>query len=230
MSFPRKEGKCKLFRIPNEVFYTTDEVYEVSEVGLAKGLEYLQNEDLVFGDLVEYEYVMNGEPKGRYRNDGLVIYDGEKLVNLYRNLDEYGSLHIIFQVIRKGVPLDYWNDFIDHNYYVWFDISPVYEEINDNIDREGESIFTYFHYENEKYYIALINNGEGKSIEEFKEYLLKSPVLPFSIMDTYLDIDFSPDTLYLELEAVDEWLHNVKNEPEYELYKIEKLFENYFSK
>jgi hypothetical protein len=218
MSFPRKEGKAKLFRIPKEVFTTESDNYSVSDLALAKGLEYLQNEDLVFGDLVEYEFAF-GESDNRYRNDGLVIYDGEKLVNLYDNLDEYGSLHIIFQVIKNNVPLDYW-DAIDHNSYVWFDVSPVYQELINNITQEGEIVFSHFYYDGKKYFIKMI---EDANREDFEKCLSKCPVLPFSFMDPYEDSDYSTDTLYIDISIIETWLKHMENMPEYETYKIEKL-------
>jgi hypothetical protein len=230
MSFPRKEGKCKLFKIPNEVFTTESDNCYISDLALAKGLEYLQNEDLVFGDLVEYEFVYS-KLHIIYKDKGLVIYDGEKLVNLYSNLGEWGSLHMIFQVIKNNVPLDYW-DAIDYN-YVWFDVSPVYQELLDNITQEGEIVFSHFYYDGKKYFIKM--TGEYGTLEEFEKCLSEGPILPF--IYTNDEGDFSPDTLYMYPFAVKEWLNNLLNYPEDELYKIEKfhkkanfLFENYFFK
>jgi hypothetical protein len=214
MSFPRKEGKCKLFKIPKEVFATELNNYEdIPEVGLAEGIKYLQNEDLVFGDLVEYE------------NERLTIYDGEKIVNLYSNLGDYGSLHMIFQVIKNNVPLGYWDAI---NYYVWFDISPVYQEIIDNIVQEGETISTYFYYNSKKYFI-IFDEVDRKTIEE---WFLEGPILPFLNHKGK-----RPNTLLMDPYSMEEWLTNSKECPENELYKIEKfhkkanfLFDFHFSK
>jgi hypothetical protein len=219
MSFPRKEGKAKLFKIP-EVFAIELDCYEnILEGVLAKGLEYLQNEDLVFGDLV------------KYGNGKLAIYDGEKLVNFYNNLGCRGSLHMIFQVIKNNVPIDYWNaiGYNDYGYYVWFDISPVYQEIIDNIIQEGETISTHFYYDGKKYFI-IFEEADRKTI---KKWFLEGPILPF----IYTINRKSPNTLYMDPYSMDDWLTNSKECPENELYKIEKfhkkanfLFEYHFSK
>jgi hypothetical protein len=219
MSFPRKEGRCKLFKIPNEVFYTANEKhdYKIPEIALEKGLEYLQNEDLVFGDLAEYEYMLGSVLKNRYVNTGLAIYDGERLVNLYLNLIDHGSLHAIFQVIKNGVPTDYWRDYIKYNYFVWFDVSPVYEEIIANITVDDSYIHTYFHYEGGEYYIYLAD--EGEDIEKFKECLSESRVLPFSCTLNWLT-EYKTNILYLDTITVKQWLKNVENYPKYEIYRI----------
>jgi hypothetical protein len=212
MSFPRKEGKAKIFSAPKEKCSSC--IY--SPKYLVECLEYFKDEDLVFGDIVD--------------NGKIIIYDGEKFVDLYENLNFGTNLHMIFQVIKNNVPLDYW-EFADH---VWFDVSLVYEELLNNY----EDHFTYFHYGGNKYFISM---QEDATREKLEEYLSKGPVLPFEssrvAAKKYIYEDFGPNTLFMDFGIIDVWSRCVFWYPKYELYKIEKfnkkanfLFENHFSK
>jgi hypothetical protein len=218
MSFPRKEGKAKLFIIPKEVELDKSEYGGISDLALVQGLEYLRNEDLVFGDLVRYEIY---EIAGIW--DGLVIYDGEKLVNLYQTVRGYESPHKIFQVIKNNVPLDYWDAIVGD--FVWFDISPVYQELIDNITQEGKTFSTHFYYNSKKYFV--------KTDGDFEE-LSKGPILPFFRFRE--GNNYIPDTLYLGVWFIEDWCwmeSYLENEP-YKIKKFHKkanfLFEYHFSK
>lgn len=96
--------------------------------------------DLQWGDLVVFANTI------AYRNDGLTIFDGEKLVDLFPEPDEYGSLPPNFRVLEKHpvtdqvVPITYWHRgdlrdsrFITHNSIVWFDHRKFSKELLSNL-------------------------------------------------------------------------------------------------
>ena len=68
---------------------------------LKKGLNYLQKKvpQIQRGDLVHFS------SEGDYRNDGLTIFDGLKLVELDTDVIDYGALPVIFCPITEGKPL-----------------------------------------------------------------------------------------------------------------------------
>lgn len=81
------------------------------------------------GDIVHLECL------GSYRNDGIFIWDGQKMLDLESNQDDYGNLPQQFKAITE-FPIDYfhWNSkaSICHNSYVWFDPKPVVDQIMAN--------------------------------------------------------------------------------------------------
>lgn len=152
--YPRPSGHCISHHIPAEVITLQCEVLP-SRKEMDDALNYLkkQGADLVKGDLVIFDADTG------YRNLGVTIYDGNKIIDLSDEPDEYGTLPQIFRVIEDGVPVDYWSDRdktdtgrgITHNSIVWFDHSEVLQQCLQNIlysRIEGGmcAINTYFRY------------------------------------------------------------------------------------
>src|SRR3989344_1722726 len=84
------------------------------------------------GDLVVFDQ------NAGYRSDGVCIYDGENVVNLACEPDEYGTIPKQFKVLgEEKFSTDYWVVYDDkwgwHNNHVWFDYRPYLSQILENI-------------------------------------------------------------------------------------------------
>lgn len=81
----------------------------------------LDCDDLINGTISTYPsyYSSFSSPSlgGRYRNDGVMIYDGSELRNLYSEVDEYGSVPPDF--CYPEFDLGYFLPEIGHNFIVW---------------------------------------------------------------------------------------------------------------
>jgi hypothetical protein len=55
----------------------------------------------------------------RYRNDGKLIWNGEKALFLETSIDEYGAVPKEFIVYEEEFSPDYWSSNITHNNYYW---------------------------------------------------------------------------------------------------------------
>ena len=159
--FPRQEQHCFSHHIPADVITPAeDTMFEDNE--LENALKYLrsQNADLRKGDLILFD------AKIGYRNTGVAIFDGERVVDLYSEVDEYGSLPPQLHVIEDGVSINYWGyngdtdttRGIAHNNIVWFNHLLVRDQCLENLQyhhiRNGlYGISTTFTYNNIVYTI-----------------------------------------------------------------------------
>ena len=224
--FPRQTGHCAVFRIPeSEVTYDNEEEDSiVPEEARQRGLIYLQSigEKLVYGDLVMFE------AHAGYRNDGIAIFDGEKIIDLCVDYDDYGSLPPQFHVIEKNVPLNYWAsgevDGITHNYIVWFDHRTVRDECMRNVtchpdrylDDDHESdpmdVFaTQFTYEGRQYNLIFDHldleddsTDRAKIQERFLKFLERDFLVFQFDNEEYPYLDNNFPTLYL---ATNRWYY-----------------------
>lgn len=153
---PRATGKCGIHLVAEVILENSgitipvsiqDLEDDVKQKLLDNALTYLKDivDDLIRGDLVLFEGMYD------YRNDNLAIYNGEKIIELADEPDDYGTLPSEFRVIEQGVPIDYWHNVpmkhygcdsesdseyksetpseintseskgIEHNTFVWFD-------------------------------------------------------------------------------------------------------------
>jgi hypothetical protein len=101
----------------------------------------LVDEELSFGDFI----VDGAWPMSGYRNEGIYMWDGDDVIHLDWDIDEYGSLPYDFEVWKRHpedgfiIPLRYW-DFIEHNNFVRFDHRPYVKDMvirYDNILLDG---------------------------------------------------------------------------------------------
>ena len=84
------------------------------------------------GDVVSIEYETG------YRNQGVFIWNGKKVVNLYTKLDDYGSVPPEIEISDDNNLDAYsWEGLIDHNKLVWY--SP---EIRDRIKNNLNDDYT----------------------------------------------------------------------------------------
>jgi hypothetical protein len=84
--------------------------------------------------------VLHNVSMGDYRNDGKFIFDGEKLCYPYNepfaetadpddpDPDEYGYVPKSFLAINE-FPVRYWSEIIDHNYYIYADLTDFIDHI-----------------------------------------------------------------------------------------------------
>lgn len=159
--YPRSSGHCLSHHIPADIV-TLQESPLPTQEELNAALVYLkeQRADLVKGDLILFD------GNTGYRNDGVAIFDGVKIIDLAFEPDDYGTLPQVFHVIEGGVPIKYWEDRDDtdvgrgitHNNIVWFDHSLVRDECLRNIAHGflgGKyAIYTTFVYNNVEYHIV----------------------------------------------------------------------------
>ena len=135
-----------------------------------------------------------------YRNDGVLIYDGQQFIALEDRPDDYGTIPQQFEVITEFPPL-YWVEAIDHNEYIW-----PGQIILKNL-HEGNIKETRFILSNNKgvaylpcvsvthnfieYYFIAGNNGEGyvDGMEELKIKL--SGAGPDNTTFMYVDLTLS---------------------------------------
>ena len=72
-----------------------------------------------------------------YRNDGKFIWNGKKVIDLYTEVDDYGSLPPEIEIADDNDFTAYsWEDLLDHNNLVWY--SPeirdrIKEALNENL-------------------------------------------------------------------------------------------------
>lgn len=91
-----------------------------------------------------------------YRNTGVFLYDGEKVINLYAEVDDYGSVPPEMKILDFKAPAEkffepkHWLGEIDHNSIVWFDTEPYREQLIASISYEqkvnpnGEQQFIFY--------------------------------------------------------------------------------------
>ena len=161
--FPRIEGHCKTHDISLIISDDYKDVLDDSDYDL----DHLLNElydlgyNFVRGDLI----AVNGF--NNYRNEGLYIFNGCKILKLDTEIDDYGSLPDEFTIINNGVPVNYWYNIgieeytkgISHNNIVYFDHSSVKDQCLKNILSYDGELSTYFIY-NENIYTILASRYE----------------------------------------------------------------------
>ena len=64
---------------------------------------------------------------GSYRNERKLIFDGEKLENLYTDIDDYGSVPPNYEVCDDGFDIGDFEDLIDHNSINWLSLKKLKE-------------------------------------------------------------------------------------------------------
>lgn len=194
VNFPRKEEHCLSHHIPVDVVKLSDDCMSSTEER-EDALKYLQEikADLVKGDLILFDGSIG------YRNDGVAIFDGENIVDLASDVDDYGALPSIFHVIENNVPINYWNDIdessqgrgIRHNTIVWFDHNTVRDQCignikYDKIEDEKWSIFTTFTVNDQQYRIIY------DYVDSFYDKSMDHDTYCFNVPDTHdkVIIDF----------------------------------------
>lgn len=165
---------------------------DLSKYNIRKCDSFIHDDDINYDDLVSLEETLEDINNNKYlmnlakttfkkgdilmdsyynnRNDGKFIYDGEQFIDLYNEIDEYGSAPDILLNITE-VPLDYWINSISHNSIVWCDLSSM-EFINtvlinnDDDDEDPFKISTFVH--NNTNYAVIYKNNEYNEVKNTK--------------------------------------------------------------
>jgi hypothetical protein len=153
------------------------------------------------GDLICF--TKDGVKERGYRNEGVYIWDGSKICNLYTEIDDYGSIPPEFKV-GKEFPPDYWIKKIAHNDIVWLedDLYNInnYEIVDNNriifyIKEYNYKIMIY-HSFNDDYpikfnkYKLSINNNQIQLITNYTcNYNLFKTIYNISIKDNRINQD-----------------------------------------
>jgi hypothetical protein len=78
-----------------------------------------------------------------YRNNGKFIWDGKKVIGLYTEVDDYGSLPPEIEIADDNdFEPDSWEDLIDHNEYIWYSPEIRTRLYNSLVERRGGRIRT----------------------------------------------------------------------------------------
>lgn len=126
----------------------TKEIFE-------KIAQHLQKKysDLRRGDMIYLQ------PELGYRNEGIYIYDGEKIQRLTADIIDYGHIPGEFEVITE-FPIHYWDGRNHHNDLVYFDVNSYFPDLTlediDGFPDENGLMRPYFYFENDEgegYYI-----------------------------------------------------------------------------
>lgn len=101
-------------------------------------ITYLKEQGIKRGDIIEITEVSG------FRNDGLAIWDGNKVQELATEPDDYGTVPPTFFVGEEFLT-DHWEGHIFHNQYVWVKTSDpsIKQQILDNLTPTGSSFTTH---------------------------------------------------------------------------------------
>lgn len=216
--FPRKSGHCAAFDASTEsqnydLDYLEGNKLENALNNILMAL-YKNRANLVFGDLI----CTTGF--GDYRNTGIYIFDGIHIIELDREVDDYGALPSMFTIIKNGVPVDYWcrDDFrsskhvvkwsgnsdqgIAHNSYVWLNLVGIRDQCINNMISEtkilingiSRQIITTFKYDDTVYTIKFFDYESGESDEGDKgNENYKDSVIKTLINTENLSLEYDDD-------------------------------------
>ena len=114
------------------------------------------------GDIINFE--------GSYRNDNKLIFDGEKLIELYTEIDDYGSVPPKFKVGKEFKP-NHWINVIDHNTIIWLE-----DDILDTIKINNQTGYVTIFNQEYKIYINNIDQND----DEINQYIIdKKPCFEY---------------------------------------------------
>jgi hypothetical protein len=134
-----------------------------------KILPNLKSLPLLRGDVIHFEWT------GKYRNDGKLIWTGERAVELYSELDDYGTVPKEFAF--PEFPIDHFYESIDHNNLIWISADKVQEIIKNFDERTQKSFVTDLYHSIPV--IAGAKNDDEKLIhlnkQQFADYVTKFP-------------------------------------------------------
>lgn len=126
--------KAQLIEIPKDVFSwfsqgglpedhdIYDEDLSILNSYVLQYLNHLQT-PIYRGDIIHLE------SEGEYRNDGKYLFDGQTLVQLDYDGDDYGAIPPEYEILDDNLTFSstYWKDVISHNGMVYFN-APKYEQ------------------------------------------------------------------------------------------------------
>ncbi len=159
------------YEVLNELFdeYDNEEYENLPKITeIVK--KYLKELPLLRGDaLVIDDY--------NYRNTGRLIWDGEKVLSLNFDIDEYGS--VAKEMMFPEFPLNHFHTTIDHNTIIWLAPETVQEAINNmNIENNTSEVSDMYY----KYPLKIWDdNFRNVKKESLVSVFLRSPVIQVDI-------------------------------------------------
>ena len=153
--------------------FEEDQLGELSE----DDLDFISNQiilkltelPLLRGDVIHLDWL------GNYRNDGKLMWDGEKAVSLYYELDDYGTVPKCFSF--PEFPVDHFYSSIEHNKLIWIAPNSL-EEIIRNFDEKTQKSFVRDLYQTYPVIAGAIDEEENLIIltsEQFAKYARTFP-------------------------------------------------------
>lgn len=102
----------------------------------------------------------------KYRNEGVWIWDGKKIIPLDTDIDDYGSVPTEFKVGKEFAP-DHWSKIIEHNCLIHLE-----DELFDQIEfyKENNKIYGKVKIFDKEYKIV-IQEADDLNEEEIREQL-----------------------------------------------------------
>ena len=166
VSLSKKNYPALAKKIPDE-----DEFGDMRDLPLIneKILPDLKILPLLRGDVIHFEWI------GKYRNDGKLMWTGERVVELYAKLDDYGTVPKDFSF--PEFPIDHFYESIDHNNLIWISPEKV-QEIIKNFDENTQKSFVTDLYKSIPVKAGAKDNDDKLvhlTKQQFTEYVTKFP-------------------------------------------------------
>ncbi len=158
------DNKAKLIYINLPHFSnikSTDE-WDGDEVE-AKVIKFLNNnkqfipKEAIRGDVLKIAKIGDFNIS-EYRNDGRVIFDGEKIIRLCSDIDDYGSIPKNFLTFEE-FPIGYFTNVIEHNTIHFIDLSKFETSVRK----------TYNEYYDKLYVIEFVHQDKQYTIVSSKK-------------------------------------------------------------
>jgi len=106
------------------------------------------------GDIIRF--TENGEHIKKYKNEGVTIWNGKKVILLDRNIDIHGTIPREFSIGRE-FPAEYWTNCIDHNRIVHLDDN-IYHQIELYYKNEYPVVYGNLVVHEEQYKMEIYTN------------------------------------------------------------------------
>ena len=98
------------------------------------------------------------ESDAGYRNEGVYMWNGTKVIALYTEVDDYGSVPPEIEIAQDNdFTPDSWVDLIDHNAIIWF--SPELRNMMD-FERQGNIYVAYLNFDGVRWKIEYTPNNQ----------------------------------------------------------------------
>ena len=120
-----------------------------------------------------------------YRNEGVWIWDGKKIISLDTDIDDYGSVPLEFKVGKEFAP-DHWVKIIEHNCLIHLE-----DELFDKMEfyKEDNKIYGKLIIFDKEYTID-IQEAEDLNEEEIREQLKEDKpcfnLYPNNVLEVYI--------------------------------------------
>ena len=202
--------KCQLIEIPKKIINVPQQFTNYSQplseflehANSSKKLQkYLDSCNIKYGDIIHFEQF------GDNRNDGKCIFNGEIIIELDSEIDDYGSLPNNFKLEIFGNNACYFSDVIAHNNIVHIDGNVGNRSFQHNLLlwRQGnnyyiqklksydniEGIFYHVKHNNGKYR-WIIYSYSGKNKKQFAK------ILKNGIFENADECDFDYESLGID--------------------------------